>query len=362
MAAAVGGILSLTTATTAQAAPTPLTDPAKASAVARQLGDKRTAGVYYRDGRLVVAVTDQAAAETVRSAGAVAEVVPYSTAILDSAKTKLDKLAGIPNTAWSIDRSGNRVDVEIYDGVSAANRSRIKDAVSGYGDAVDITEHPGKIESTANAMRGGVGITAPYVDSGTTWIRTCTAGFNVQDDTGKKFMLTAGHCMDDGAVAWSRRYGDVSLGPAIDWYNGNNTDRSDYGVVEYTNSDVTPYGTVLYWDGSEQQITTSASAFEDELVKRVGTFSQDLVGKVLATDVTVTYSSGITLNHMIEASNCTVHGDSGGPLFSSGTALGITSGGNYADQPCGDSDAQSDRVSYYEPVYKVLDWEGLKVY
>jgi hypothetical protein len=33
-----------------------------------------------------------------------------------------------------------------------------------------------------------------------------------------------------------------------------------------------------------------------------------------------------------------------------------------ATSPCGDSDAQSDRVSWYEPVYKVLSWEGLKVY
>jgi hypothetical protein len=57
-----------------------------------------------------------------------------------------------------------------------------------------------------------------------------------------------------------------------------------------------------------------------------------------------------------------VHGDSGGPLFSGETALGINSGGSYADQPCGDSDSQADRSSFYEPVYKVLSWEGLKVY
>ncbi|GGJ63845.1 trypsin-like serine protease [Streptomyces brasiliensis] len=97
-------------------------------------------------------------------------------------------------------------------------------------------------------------------------------------------------------------------------------------------------------------------------MKRVGTFSQDLVGKVLATDATVTYDTGETLKHMIAASNCVVAGDSGGPLFSGGTALGLASGGNYINQPCGDSDAQSDRVSWYEPVYKVLSWEGLKVY
>ncbi|MFJ5535149.1 alpha-lytic protease prodomain-containing protein [Streptomyces sp. NPDC093261] len=145
-AAAASGILTLTTLTAAQAAPAPLTDPAKAAAIADQLGNKRTVGIYYRNERLVVAVTDQAAAETVRSAGAVAEVVPHSTAELGSAKAQLDQLAGIRDTAWSTDQISNRVNVQIYDGVSDADRSRIEKAVSRYGDAVKITEHSGKIE------------------------------------------------------------------------------------------------------------------------------------------------------------------------------------------------------------------------
>ncbi|MEU1457804.1 S1 family peptidase [Streptomyces avermitilis] len=362
VAATVGGVLTLTTLTAAQAALAPLTDPAKAVAIADQLGNKRTAGVYYRDERLVVAVTDQAAAETVRSAGAVAEVVPHSTAELSSAKAKLDQLTGIPNTAWSIDQSSNRLEVEIYGGVSDADRSRIEKAVSGYGDAVDITEHTGKIESTAYTMRGGLGITSEYTSGGTNWVATCTAGFNVENANGKKYMLTSGHCMNGGAVNWHRRSGDIPLGRATNWVYGNDTNQSDYGVVEYSNSNVTPYGTIQYKDGSEGQISRSASAFEDEKVKRVGTMSQDLVGKVLATDATVTYTDGTTLHHMIEASNCSVHGDSGGPLFSDETALGILSGGSYADRPCGDSDGQTDRSSFYEPLYKVLSWEGLKVY
>ncbi|MGW2425937.1 S1 family peptidase [Streptomyces sp. NPDC001709] len=207
-----------------------------------------------------------------------------------------------------------------------------------------------------------MGITSEYTSGGTDWITTCTAGFNVQNASGKKYMLTAGHCMGDGAVTWHRRSGDIPLGRATDWVYGNDTNQSDYGVVEYTNSNVTPYGTIQYKDGSEGQISRAASAFDGEKVKRVGTMSQDLVGMVLATDATVTYTDGTTLHHMIEASNCSVHGDSGGPLFSDEMALGILSGGSYADQPCGDSDGQADRSSFYEPVYKVLSWEGLKIY
>ncbi|WP_180686621.1 S1 family peptidase [Streptomyces gossypiisoli] len=362
VAAALGGVLTLTTLTAAQAAPAPLTHPAEVAAIADQLGNQRTAGIYYQDERLVVAVTDQAAAETVRSAGAAAEVVPHSAAELSSAKAELDQLAGIPNTAWSIDQSSNRVNVKIYDGVSDADRSRIEKAVSGFGDAVDITEHSGKLESTAYAMRGGLGIVSNFTSGGTNWTKTCSAGFNVQNSSGKKYMLTAGHCMEGGAVTWRRRSGDIPLGRAIDWAYGNDVNQSDYGVVEYTNSDVAPYRTIQYRDGSEGQISRSAPASEGQKVKRVGTMSQDLVGMVLATDATVTYTDGTTLRHMIEASNCVVHGDSGGPLFSGETALGINSGGSYADKPCGDSDSQADRSSFYEPVYKVLSWEGLKVY
>ncbi|MBB4787322.1 alpha-lytic protease prodomain-containing protein [Streptomyces rapamycinicus] len=208
LAAAVG-VLTLTTLTAAQAAPAPLTDPAEAAALARQLGNERTAGVYYRNERLVVAVTDQDAAETVRSAGAVAEVVPHSTAELDSAKAKLDQLTGIPNTAWSIDQSSNRVDVKIYDGVSEADKARIENSVSEYGDTVDITKHSGKIESNAYAMRGGLGITSEYTPG---WITICSAGFNVQNGSGKKYMITAGHCMRNGAVNWHRRSGEIPLG------------------------------------------------------------------------------------------------------------------------------------------------------
>ncbi|WP_330291346.1 S1 family peptidase [Streptomyces sp. NBC_00576] len=362
IAATVGGVLTLTTTTATQAAPPPLTDPVKAASIASQLGKERAAGVYYRDGRLVVAVTDQASAETVQSAGAVAEVVPHSTADLDSAKAKLDQLAGIPNTAWSIDQSGNRVDVQIYDGVSATDRSRIENAASGFGDAVDITERSGKIESTAYAMRGGLGILSDYTSGGITRTRACSAAFNVQDDDGNKYMITAGHCMANGAVTWRRRGGEVPLGRATDWAYGNDVNQSDYGVVKYTNPDVTPYGTIQYKDGSEGQISRSASAFEGEKVKRVGTMSQDLVGMVLSTNATVTYDEGTTLKNMTEASNCDVFGDSGGALFSGETALGITSGGSYADQPCGDSDSQADRSTWYEPLGLVLSWEDLKVY
>ncbi|MFD8008938.1 alpha-lytic protease prodomain-containing protein [Streptomyces sp. NPDC058955] len=96
--------------------PDPLVDPLRASALAKTLGDDRTGGVYYEDGRLVIAVTDQQTAWNVRKAGGTAKLVARSTAELEAVHERLDELGNIPNTAWGIDASTNQVSVEIFDG------------------------------------------------------------------------------------------------------------------------------------------------------------------------------------------------------------------------------------------------------
>jgi streptogrisin D len=347
--AAAGGLLAVLVSPTAQAAPTPLNDQAKAAAAA-SLGDDRTAGVYYQDGRLVVAVTDEGAAAAVRNAGGTPKVVEHSTSELKAVHGKLDELAGIPNTSWGVDPSSNQVSVKIYDGVSSAERARIERVAADHGDAIRIERRPGKLERTAYAMRGGLGIVS--VDY------MCSAGFNVQNDSGEKFMLTAGHCVIGGNYTWFRYSGNIKLGSQVDW----SFEPGDWAVIDYTNPDVTPYGTIQYKDGSEGQITNSRWASDNEKVKRVGTVSQDLDGMVLDPSVTVTYDDGATLYNMIETSLCVQHGDSGGPMFTGTTALGINSGGNYADKPCGNTDAQPDRVSFHHPVQDVLNKQDLKVY
>ncbi|WP_436847053.1 alpha-lytic protease prodomain-containing protein [Streptomyces atratus] len=98
----------------ALAAPEPITEPAKTAASAASLGDDHAAGDYYKDGRLVVAVTDQATATSVESAGGTPETVAHSAAEQNSVDAELDQLAGIPNTAWGVDPSANQVPVEIY--------------------------------------------------------------------------------------------------------------------------------------------------------------------------------------------------------------------------------------------------------
>ncbi|MFD4231350.1 S1 family peptidase [Streptomyces sp. NPDC058545] len=99
----------------------------------------RTGGVYYKEGHLTVAVTDQAAAQSVRDAGGTPELVTRSAAELASVHHKLDQLGNIPNTAWGVEAKTNQVSVEIFDGVSVAGRARIEKVaalIAAYPDLV----------------------------------------------------------------------------------------------------------------------------------------------------------------------------------------------------------------------------------
>lgn len=348
----VGGLLAggllVQSATSASSAPAPLTDPVQASNLAAELGTDRTGGVYYDDkGRLVVAVTDQASAETVRAAGGTAQVVSYSTAALNSIHAEFDQLAGIPNTSWGVDPSSNQVSVDIHDGVPAAGRARIEALAGQHGDAVRLEKVKGKLEDAAYEMRGGIGITS----SG----KLCSAGFNVRNNAGSKFLLTAGHCVVGGYYSWNRYNGNIPLGSVTaSAYEGR-----DYAIIDYTNSNVVPYGTVMY-GGTDIQITASRYATDGESVKRTGTKSTDLVGAVLEPSTTVTNSAGITRYNMIKTSLCARAGDSGGPLWTSATALGLHSIGSNSDEPCNSS--VNDERTYYQPVQLVLDNYLLKVF
>lgn len=170
-----------------------------ARALVKEFGQDRAGGVYYdKAGRLVVAVTDESAAREVRARGGVAKVVKHSTATLDSVRATLDRRIAdvdpIPNTSWGVDPSTNKVTVEVFDGVSAADEKRLKRLVARYGDAVRVDRLPGKIDATAYETLGGIGIESSDVAAGR--YSACTLGFNVRDASGQKYFVTAGHCAD----------------------------------------------------------------------------------------------------------------------------------------------------------------------
>ena len=319
-----------------------------ASAFAARLGDARTGGTYVdAAGRAVVTVTDQAAAQSVRDAGGVAQVVAHSLTQLRAATATLDESARIPGTSWGVDPSTNQVSVEMDDTVTGAKLDRLRAVTGPLGDAVRVDRIPGRLSLTATFTSGGQGIQ----DKAETI--KCSIGFNVRNSAGARFFVTAGHC-GNAVSTWYKAADGTLLGTNLESsFPGN-----DYAVVTYRNTAITPYGTV-WVNGAERQITSSRYPVDGETVGRAGTNSTDLVGAVLLPSTTVNYSEG-TVTGLIKTSLCAEFGDSGGAMFHDTVALGITSGAVDADQPC--TSGVSDRRSYYQPVQEVLDHAKLTVF
>ncbi|MFJ8078763.1 S1 family peptidase [Streptomyces sp. NPDC096176] len=284
-----------------------------------------------------------------------------STAELASIQGDLDELEGIPNTAWGAEARNNQVSVAIYDGVPAADRARIERVAAAHPGAVRIERLGGKLEAAAAVLRGGYGITS----SG--W--NCSAAFNTANSSGTVYTLTAGHCVEATGNVWNLN--DVTqphtrIGTQTAYRYGGTCDSAgracDWAIIKKDNSALATYGTVQYWGGPSAQISNSRYAAENEDVDRVGRTSQDTTGNLTKTSATVTFTDGTVLRGMYESNLCGMHGDSGGPLLHGSTALGIFSGGSYADKPCGDSHGQADRRTYYTRVQDVLNERGLHVY
>ena len=102
--------------------------------------------------------------------------------------------------------------------------------------------------------------------------------------------------------------------------------------------------------GNGVRINGAADPAVGQRVFRSGSTSGLRDGKVTALGATVNYPEG-TVTGLIETTVCAEPGDSGGPLFSEGIALGVTSGGN--------GDCTSGGTTYYQPINPLLETYGL---
>ncbi|MFI6283954.1 S1 family peptidase [Streptomyces sp. NPDC051018] len=306
------------------------------SRLERTLGD-HGAGSYLDSatGELVVAVTDAAAAETVRASGARAELVGRSTAQLQAVMDVLEARAKIPGTSWGIDPAANQVAVEADESVSTPSMARLRAVAASLGEAVRLRRVPGtftKEVAGGDAVHGG-GF-------------RCSAAFNVSRGA-ELFFLTAGHCTES-AVSWSA----VAGGPEIGTREGSSFPTDDYGLVRYTGTPEAP-GTVNLHDGGAQDITSAADAIVGQALRKSGSTTRVTSGTVTAVDVTVNYSDGPVYG-MVRTTACSSGGDSGGAHFSGSTALGIHSGSS------GCSGTNGSAI--HQPVREVLGVYGVEVY
>ncbi|WP_225833601.1 S1 family peptidase [Streptomyces sp. NK08204] len=341
IAVASGLLAAALTTPAAQAASPAKVSPETAAKLTHTLGTASTAGWYYdaKAKTAVVNVTTQKAAQAVRKAGAVPELVTYSSAQLAKA-SDATKAADIPGTAWAVDPKSDTLVVSADSSVSRAELAKLKSATAAYGDAVTVKRVSGTFKKLLN---GG---TAIYADAG--W--RCSVGFNVRNSSGTYYFLTAGHCTDGFPNWYTSSSFSTYIGPTV----GSSFPTNDYGIVRYDNANVTHPGTVNLYNGSSQDITTAANAYVGESVKRSGSTTGVHGGTVQALNATVNYGNGEIVYGLIQTNVCAEPGDSGGSLFDGTAAIGLTSGGS--------GNCSSGGTTFFQPVTEALSAYGVSVY
>ncbi|MEU8970597.1 S1 family peptidase [Streptomyces monashensis] len=308
------------------------------AALVARLGTARTAGSWTgADGRPVVAVTDDAAARTVRGAGAEAKVVAHSMDQLTSAAATLRSARRVAGTAWAVDYRTNRVLVSADSTVSRGDWSRMSHVAAGIGDFVRMQRTRGSFTTRLNGAQ-------PILSTG----GRCSAGFNVTNGR-SDFILTAGHCGPAGSTWFADNQGNQQLGQTVSsTFPGN-----DFSLVKYASGSAGDgAGIVAIGGGNGVRITGAADATVGQRVFRSGSTSGLHNGTVTALNATVNYPEG-TVTGLVQTNVCAEPGDSGGPLFSDGVALGVTSGGS--------GDCTAGGTTFFQPITKALTALNVKL-
>ena len=327
---AMGTLVATSVAQTATAAPDP---SALATTLTQRLGT-HTAGAYLdrSTGKLVVTVTDAAAAQSVRAAGATPRTVARNGATLQQATTELSRSAKVAGTAWATDPATNQVVVSVDESVTGAKLAKVQAAAARLGGAARV-EH---VAGTFSPMIGG----GDAIFGGNS---RCSLGFNVQNSAGQFFFLTAGHC---GNIA-SQWFSNSSHSTLIGTRRSSSFPGNDYSIITYA-SGISHPGAV-----GGQDITSAGNAVVNQTVSRRGSTTGVHSGRVTATNATVNYPEG-TVTGMIRTTVCAEPGDSGGSLYAGTTALGLTSGGS--------GNCSSGGVTFFQPVTEPLSVFGVNVY
>jgi streptogrisin C len=200
-------------------------------------------------------------------------------------------------------------------------------------------------------LRGGVNI------------HGCTAGFITQSkvDT-KKYVLTAGHCVDDGGTKHTHlaNLDEVDIGPVHNYTFGPGGDMGIIRILDtgYWDPKAWVYVTASnggYPTTKNESYTISGTGYSSALIGeylcKTGKTSGTTCGKVEAIGVTVNYSaSGVTVHGLGRAKIHTCKGDSGGPLYVQHIAYGLVSGITLYP-----GDTQCGGTTYYQGVKGAAD-------
>ncbi|NLU73881.1 S1 family peptidase [Streptomyces sp. HNM0575] len=288
---------------------------------------------FARRARLIAVTSGFAVAAALAlpaSGASASEPAPtqFSAAALSDASQAL-RTAHIGGVAWYTDKKTDKVVVTADSTVTKADLAKVKKEAGVNAGAYEIKRTPGKFNKL---IAGGEAIT--------TGGARCSLGFNVQDGSGNKFALTAGHCTNIGS-SWS-----------IGTTAGSSFPGNDYGIIRHSDPSAAD-GRVYLYNGSYQEITGAGNASVGQSVQRSGSTTGVHGGTVTGLNATVDYGADGIVSGLIQTNVCAEPGDSGGSLFAGSTALGMTSGGS--------GNCSSGGTTFFQPVTEALSAYGVSI-
>jgi len=297
----------------------------------KELGDRYAGGWLTRDGTtLVVGVTDDAAADSVRAGGAEPRLVEHSESELDAVRSTLDaQRTRAPKTtaSWYVDVTTNAVVVNARAVDAAWRFVRASGADTSAVRVVRSDESPRPLIDV-------VGGNAYYIGAGT----RCSVGFSVNGG-----FVTAGHCGRAGSPTAGSNW--VAQGT----FRGSSFPTNDYAWVE-TNGSWNTLPNVNNYAGGSVNVTGSQVAGVGSSVCRSGRTTGWRCGTVQALNVTINYAQG-PVYEATQTSACAEGGDSGGSFISGSQAQGVTSGGS--------GNCSFGGTTFFQPVNETLSRYGL---
>ncbi|WP_158581367.1 S1 family peptidase [Actinomadura spongiicola] len=291
-----------------------------------RLGPQHAGSFVDGNGDLVVNVTNAAAAHKVRAAGAKPRVVEHGITPLTDAKKELDRLAGSPGTiglSWGIDVMSNTVVVSVPENDTNDATDAFVKRARAIGPVVRFKRVP-----AAPRLQLGPG------DAILTGSSRCSVAA-IGVGGGTEYVVTAGHCTNNGAE-WRTRDGQLVGTRQASSFPGN-----DYGTIRSA-------GQVPLDNAQLTQVGRPPAGTQ---IQKKGSTTGTTSGRLVGYGRTVNYREG-AVTDMIETTACTQPGDSGGSLQSGTTAVGIVSGGTTGS-------CRANYQSFFQPLDEALQSQGL---
>ncbi|HUQ55054.1 S1 family peptidase [Lentzea sp.] len=299
------------------------------------------AGTWFdeKTNKLVVAVTDQAAAREVEATGADAVVVGRSANSMNAHKNRLDALSktgAVPAAvaSWRPDPRTGTVVVNVEAGKQTAEVASFLEKARSFGAITVNTEGVQQPQTFAAGTVGG----DPYYTGNV----RCSIGFSVHGG-----YVTAGHCGGNGAAVygWDRSFQGNFAGSS---FPGNDYAWVRTGGGWWTVPVVLGWGTV-----SDALVRGSWEAPVGTSVCRSGSTTHWHCGVVQGRNETVNYQQG-AVYEMVGTSVCAEGGDSGGSFITGDQAQGVTSGGY--------GNCSSGGRTWFQPINEILRVYGLTLH